>query len=52
MLKNNKAVVRNVIALSLVYLLISTDELVKLPVYYLRYKQGKWIRNITKERAA
>lgn len=35
-----------------VYLLISTDELVKLPVYYLRYKQGKWIRNITKERAA
>ena len=35
-----------------VYLLISTDELVKLPVYYLRYKQGKWIRNITKEGAA
>lgn len=35
-----------------VYLLISTDELVKLPVYYLRYKQGKWIRNITKERTA
>lgn len=35
-----------------VYLLISTDELVKLPVYYLRYKQGKWIQNITKEGAA
>lgn len=35
-----------------VYLLISTDELVKLPVYYLRYKQGKWMRNITKEGVA
>lgn len=35
-----------------VYLLISTDELVKLPVYYLRYRQGKWIQNITKEGAA
>ena len=35
-----------------VYFLISTDELVKLPVYYLRYRQGKWIQNITKEGAA
>ena len=35
-----------------VYLLISTDELVKLSVYYLRYRQGKWIQNITKEGAA
>ena len=32
-----------------VYLLISTDELVKLPFYFLRYRKGKWIKNITEE---
>jgi len=31
-----------------VYLLISTDELVKLPAYYHRYKKKNWIKNITK----
>ena len=34
-----------------VYLLISTDEVVKLPFYYWRYKKGYWIKNITKEEA-
>ena len=32
-----------------VYLLISTDELVKLPIYYLRYRKGIWAKNITEE---
>ena len=32
-----------------VYLLISTDELVKLPFYYLRYRKGIWAKNITEE---
>lgn len=31
----------------IIYILISTDELVKLPFYYMRYKKGVWIRNIT-----
>ncbi len=32
-----------------VYLLISTDELVKMPAYYLRYRKGIWAKNITEE---
>jgi len=34
-----------------VYLLISTDELVKLPIYYLRYRKGIWAKNITEEKS-
>lgn len=35
----------------IVYLVISTDELAKLPFYYLRYQKGFWVRNLTKKEA-
>ena len=32
-----------------VYLILSCDEFAKMPVVYFRYRQKKWLRNITKE---
>lgn len=32
-----------------VYLIISLDEFAKMPVVYFRYRQKKWLRNITKD---
>lgn len=31
-----------------VYLIISTDEFIKIPIVYRRYKSGKWAKNITR----
>lgn len=32
-----------------VYLCLTSDEMLKLPFSFLRYRSGKWIRNITRE---
>lgn len=32
-----------------VYLILSCDEFAKMPFVYIRYRQKKWLRNITKE---
>lgn len=32
-----------------VYLILSCDEFAKMPVVYFRYRQKKWLRNITKD---
>ena len=32
-----------------VYFILSLDEFAKMPVVYIRYRQKKWLRNITKE---
>lgn len=32
-----------------VYFILSLDEFIKMPVVFYRYKQKKWLRNITKE---
>ena len=32
----------------LVYIIISLDEIVKLPAVYLHYKKYVWVRNITR----
>ena len=32
-----------------VYLILSCDEFAKMPYVYIRYRQKKWLRNITKE---
>ncbi len=32
-----------------VYLILSCDEFAKMPFVYTRYRQKKWLRNITKE---
>lgn len=31
------------------YLILSCDEFAKMPFVYIRYRQKKWLRNITKE---
>ena len=31
-----------------VYFILLSDEIVKLPFCYFRYKQKKWLRNITR----
>ena len=33
-----------------VYLVLNTDEIIKLPVVYWYYKKYKWLKNITRER--
>ena len=33
----------------LVYILLNTDEIIKLPAVYKHYKKYRWIKNITKE---
>lgn len=33
----------------LVYVVLSCDEFAKMPVVYFRYRQKKWLRNITKD---
>lgn len=32
-----------------VYLILNCDEFAKMPFVYIRYRQKKWLRNITKE---
>ena len=32
-----------------VYLVLNTDEIIKLPVVYRYYKKYKWLKNITRE---
>ena len=32
-----------------VYLVLNTDEIIKLPVVYWYYKKYKWLKNITRE---
>ena len=35
-----------------VYLLLNTDEIIKLPVVYCHYKKYRWVKNLTREQVA
>ena len=38
-------------SLPVVYILLTSDEIFKIPLVLWRYKSGKWLKNVTREQA-
>ena len=34
---------------TVVYMILMSDEIIKIPISYMRYRSGKWLRNVTRD---